>query len=74
MAYNNLRRSKLRVGQILRIPKGTHADNYIYHTVKKGDTLTKISKKYGVAIERIQSSNNLADGLKIGDRVAIPAQ
>ncbi len=74
MAYNNLRKSKLRVGQILRIPGGTHADNFIYHTVKRGDTLTKISKQYGVPIERIQNSNNFADGLKVGDRVAIPAQ
>ncbi|HEY6952910.1 MAG TPA: LysM peptidoglycan-binding domain-containing protein [Bacteroidota bacterium] len=74
MAYNNLRRSRLRVGQILRIPQGTHAENFIYHTVKKGDTLTKISRKYGVPVERIQSSNNLADGLKVGDRVAIPSQ
>jgi membrane-bound lytic murein transglycosylase D len=74
MAYNNLRGTKLRVGQVLRIPRGTHADNYIYHTVKKGDTLTKISKRYGIPIERIQSSNNLADGLKVGDRVAIPSQ
>ena len=74
MAYNNLRKSRLRVGQILRIPAGMHADNFIYHTVKKGDTLTKLSKRYGVPIERIQSSNNFAEGLKIGDRVAIPAE
>jgi membrane-bound lytic murein transglycosylase D len=74
MAYNNLRGTRLRVGQVLRIPRGTHADNYIYHTVRKGDTLTKISKRYGVPIEKIQSSNNLADGLKVGDRVAIPSQ
>ena len=74
MAYNNLRSSRIRAGQILRIPQSTHADNYIYHTVRKGDTLTKISKKYGVSIEQIQSSNDLADGLKVGERVAIPMQ
>ena len=74
MAYNNLRSSRIRAGQTLRIPQSTHADNYIYHTVRKGDTLTKISKKYGVSIEQIQSSNDLADGLKVGERVAIPMQ
>lgn len=74
MAYNNLRRARLRVGQVLRIPKGTHADNFIYHTVRRGDTLSGISKRYGVPIDRIQSSNNLAEGLKVGDRVAIPMQ
>jgi len=74
MAFNNLRSSKLRIGQVLRIPKSAHADNYIYHTVRKGDTLTKISERYGVSIKQIQSSNNLADGLKVGDRVAIPKQ
>jgi membrane-bound lytic murein transglycosylase D len=74
MAYNSLRKTKLHVGQILRIPSGTHADNYIYHTVRKGDTLTKISKRYGVPVEKIMSSNDFADGLKVGDRVAIPPQ
>jgi LysM repeat protein len=31
MAYNNLRTSKLRVGQILRIPASTHSGNIINH-------------------------------------------
>jgi LysM repeat protein len=75
MAYNHLRSTKLRVGQRLRIPQNTHATNFIYHTVKRGDTLAKLSRRYGVPVEQIRGSNNLvADGLRVGDRVAIPTQ
>jgi len=74
MAYNNLRSTRLHIGQILRIPRGSHADNFIYHTVRKGDTLTKLSQRYGVSVERIKNSNDLADGLKVGDQLAIPAR
>jgi len=75
MAFNKLRSSRLRVGQKLRIPQSPHASNFIYHTVKKGDTLAKLSKEYGVPVDQIRDSNNLvADALRVGDRVAIPAQ
>ena len=35
------------------------------HTVKKGDNLTKISKKYGVTVEDIANMNNIKDLNKI---------
>jgi LysM repeat protein len=74
MAYNNLRSSKLRIGQTLRIPQSTHSGNVIFHQVKKGDTLFNLAKKYGVPVEDIQGANDLAAGLKIGDQVAIPSR
>jgi len=44
------------------------------HKVKRKETLYSISKKYGVSIEDIKKYNeNVAkDGLKKGDRIAIP--
>ncbi len=45
-----------------------------YHTVRKGDTLYSISKKYGVSIDDLLQSNRMKKGqeLKIGQRVLLP--
>jgi murein DD-endopeptidase MepM/ murein hydrolase activator NlpD len=41
--------------------------------VAKGDTLSVLSRRYGVPVERIMSANNLADGrLHIGQDLIIP--
>lgn len=43
-----------------------------YHTVKKGDTLNRISKKYSVSIADIKNLNNLKTAkLKTGQRLLI---
>jgi len=47
------------------------ADSFIYE-VQKGDTLTRIAKKFNTTIELILRSNNLKDpGLKIGRKLKI---
>ena len=44
----------------------------MFHTVKRGETLYRISKKYKVTIEDIRSWNNLADNnLKVGQDLVI---
>ncbi|MFH1045977.1 MAG: LysM peptidoglycan-binding domain-containing M23 family metallopeptidase [Candidatus Omnitrophota bacterium] len=45
-----------------------------YHTVKKGQTLWRICKAYGVDIEEVTRINQLADATKIevGQRIFIP--
>ena len=74
MAANNLRSSDLAIGQRLVVPVvESPAASVTYYVVRKGDTLWKISKEYGVPVERIQAHNNLAYGLRVGDRIAIPA-
>jgi len=41
--------------------------------VQSGDTLSSLSRRYGVPIERIQSANNLADArLRVGQELIIP--
>ena len=43
-----------------------------YHTVKKGESLYSISKKYGKTVAQLKSLNGLAsDNLKIGQRLLI---
>lgn len=44
------------------------------HTVQKGDTLSKIGRKYGTSAASIQAANGLGDGnlIKIGQVLSIP--
>ncbi|MBI4418496.1 MAG: LysM peptidoglycan-binding domain-containing protein [Ignavibacteriales bacterium] len=42
------------------------------HRVQKGETLWSISKKYGVSLDQLRQANDLAEGLKAGDRIIIP--
>jgi LysM repeat protein/ABC-type branched-subunit amino acid transport system substrate-binding protein len=47
--------------------------NYYIHTVEKGHTLYSLSKAYGVPQEQIMKLNpELADGLKLGQKIKIP--
>ncbi|HSW63224.1 MAG TPA: LysM peptidoglycan-binding domain-containing protein [Dissulfurispiraceae bacterium] len=49
------------------------ADAKTMHTVQKGDTLQKISKRYHISIPDLKSANNLSSvKLAIGDRIVIP--
>lgn len=44
-----------------------------YHTVKRGDTLYGLSKRYGTTVGKIQSANNLRGTIiQIGQRLQIP--
>lgn len=63
------RASKLRVGQTLTILPITS----IRYTVKKGDTLASIAKRYGGDAEEIVRYNGLeADTLVVGTQILIP--
>lgn len=44
-----------------------------YHTVRKGDTLYGLSKRYGTTVGKIQSANNMRGTvIRIGERLRIP--
>lgn len=47
-----------------------------YHTVKKGDTLSGIAKKYGCTVKQLMSWNNIknANALRIGQRLRVSSR
>jgi len=55
-----------------RPTKPTTIETSIYHTVIKGETLWRISKKYGTTVEAIQRMNNLNTKIiSIGQRLRV---
>lgn len=74
-AESNYWSNNLYVGQSLGIPVNgsyTNSGNLIY-TVKSGDTLWKLSQKYGVSVFSISRYNNLlSDYLNVGDVLVLP--
>ena len=70
-SINNLTSNNLSIGQILKIPTKTSTNNIIY-TVKKGDSLYSIAKKYNTSIDNIKKKNNLtSNNLSIGQKIII---
>lgn len=70
MKYNNLTSNLLSIGQVLKIPA---TDSIITnYTVKSGDTLYSISKKYNITVDEIKRKNNLTNNtLSIGQTLII---
>ncbi len=66
--WNNLSSSKIIAGKTLSIyPNGEIVSappktqtNYIYHKIKKGETLSQIAEKYKVSIVSIRSLNDIS--------------
>ena len=75
MRLNNLSSANLDIGQVLRIPinGNNNLDDYIVYTVKVGDNLYSIAKRYGVSVDDIVTLNNLSSNLlSIGQQLKIP--
>lgn len=76
--YNNLDNSILSIGQIIRIPKVSsdlEQKNYIEYTIKSGDNLYSIGRKYGVTAQELIDYNNLTSNLlSIGQVIKIPTE
>lgn len=74
---NNLESNILQIGQILKLPnyniQNTNPGDYIIYTIKKGDNLFNISKKYNISLEELINFNNQGSTLlKIGEELLIP--
>jgi len=83
--YNGMElNSPLSIGQQIRIPlnevnfwqTGTRKENEtvipVYHTVKQGETLTKLSQLFGTDNAAVKSWNNLgADAIAVGSKVIV---
>lgn len=75
-AANNLRSEMLYPGQTLIIPSsggGSGASTGTRYIVQPGDTLWKLSVRFGVSIDAIRSANSLSgDYLHVGQALIIP--
>lgn len=75
MSINNLKSTNLSIGQQIKIPinEDTSTENYVVYTVKVGDNLYTIAKKYNVSVNDIKNLNRLtSDLLSIGQTLRIP--
>lgn len=74
---NNLTNTSLSIGQVLKIPTESQevsepTSKNIY-TVKKGDSLYQIAKKYNTTIDTLKKINNLTSNtLSIGQIITLP--
>lgn len=86
-AANGLRSNNLRVGQRLVIPataknldgavanasKASSSNDARMHTVRAGDTLSAIARRYGTSVAKLKAVNNLKNNnLRIGERLRLP--
>lgn len=72
---NNVNADTIRVGQILKIPtsSGTNPNTMFMYTVKSGDSLYSIARKYNTTVNAIKDLNNLTtNNLSIGQILRIP--
>jgi len=80
---NNLRTDRLQIGQVLLIPHSRDNIDYltnslssskqpVYHSVRQGDSLWTIARKYDTSISRLRKTNKLSSNtLRIGDRLVV---
>lgn len=81
---NNLKSNNLQVGMQIEIPEKNSQKSKkanltknkdsepLYHTVKKGDNLFKISKKYNISIDELKRINNLSNNkLSLGQKLIV---
>ena len=66
----------IRAGQTLNIPQTSGGGQAVFHTIQPGETLYKLTVRYGVSAARICQANPglSASNFRIGQVVAIPAQ
>ena len=72
---NNKSNNSLSIGEQLIIPGKSTGENVstIIYTVKNGDNLYSIARRYNVTVNEIKSLNNLSSNLiSIGQKLSIP--
>lgn len=69
--FNHLKSNFLRLGKKLIIP--STGPRFVKYTIKRGDTLSLISKRFKVKIKKIMQANNMKNSLlKPGVKIVIP--
>ena len=68
---SNITSDALQIGQVLQIP--VSQGPYVEYTVKSGDTLWELSRRYDTTVEAIRQANGLTSNvLQIGQVLRIP--
>ena len=71
-SLNGLTGDMLQIGQVLRIPVN-QTQQYTTYTVRSGDTLWLLARRYGTTVDAIKKLNGLtSDDLSIGQVLRIP--
>lgn len=71
-SLNGLTSDMLNIGQVLKIPSSQEVP-YIEYTVRPGDTLWLLSRRYNTTVDAIKNLNGLtSDMLNIGQILKIP--
>lgn len=80
---NSLVTDRLQINQVLLIPQSGSSGNYLtsvktgaqepnYHTVRSGDSLWSIAKKFNTSIKRLRETNKLSSNtLQLNDRLVV---
>ena len=69
---NNLKSNNLSIGQQLKIPSTSGAETSTTYTVKSGDNLYSIARKFNTTVDSIKRKNNLTSNLlSIGQKIII---
>lgn len=81
-SVNNLTSNILTIGQLLKIPASGESEegsssgssqDYFQYTVKSGDTLYSIARKYEISVNQLKEFNNLvSNSLSVGQTLKIP--
>ena len=78
-SLNNLTSNSLSIGQQLKLPTPNTNNEVLVppssntYIVKKGDSLYSISKKYGITVDNLKTTNNLTSNtLSVGQILKIP--
>ena len=69
-------KSKIKAGDTLKIPQKKDATGQAFHTIKAGETLYQLTKKYGVSANRICLANPglTSKAFRIGQVILIPSK
>ena len=71
-SLNNLTNNNLSIGQVLKIPTTSSSSSTQEYTVKKGDSLYQIAKRFNTTVDDIKRKNNLTSNtLSIGQKLKI---
>ncbi|RME58998.1 MAG: LysM peptidoglycan-binding domain-containing protein, partial [Candidatus Dadabacteria bacterium] len=74
---NNLKRDVIKVGQVIKIAPSSTKKSYWngIHTVRRGETLSYIARRYKVSLKDLRRVNNLSSSLiKVGQRLKVPSR